>query len=200
MNNDNVNTPNALTLLRIAITPLLVVTIVSEAWAAAAAIFAVGMATDVLDGHLARSRGCETTFGRLFDPAADKLLVGSAFVGLAVADRVALWIVVVILTREVLVSVLRQVAQRRGVVVGANRLGKAKTGLQTLMILVLILAPDPGAAWVLALLGATVVATVLSGLSYAAALTAEGPGREPAAPSPGPLPRPTPAPTGNAPR
>lgn len=174
------NVPNALTSLRIALAPVLLLALLGElGGAAAATIFAVGMVTDVLDGHIARSRGCVSSFGKLLDPAADKLLVGSAFVGLAAADRVALWVVAVILARELFVSVLRQLALRRGTVIAANRLGKAKTALQTAMILVLILAPDPGAFWVLSLLAATVIATVLSGLAYLTAYTGQAAPPEP---------------------
>lgn len=163
---DNVNLPNALTLLRIAIAPVLLLALSRDAETAAASAFAAGMTTDLLDGHLARSRGCVTTFGKLFDPAADKLLVGAAFVGLAAADRMPLWIVVVVLLREVLVSALRQLALRRGSVIDASRLGKVKTGLQAIAVLAAILAPQPDAAWVLAILGVMVAATLLSGLSY----------------------------------
>ncbi len=88
------------------------------------------MATDVLDGHIARTRGPITDFGKLMDPIADKLFVGTAFVSLAALGFLEVAIVAVILSREVAVSGLRWVAKRRGVVISADGFGKAKTGLQ----------------------------------------------------------------------
>jgi CDP-diacylglycerol--glycerol-3-phosphate 3-phosphatidyltransferase len=162
-----VNLPNALTIARIMlVVPMVALLLAEDQAAAAAAVFVAGALTDVLDGHLARSRGLVTTFGKLMDPVADKLLIGGAFVCLAIIDHVAAWVVVVIVAREALVTLLRAVAGRRGVVISANALGKAKTGLQTALILVLIVAPDPSAAWVDVLIGATVAITVASGAAY----------------------------------
>ena len=92
------------------------------------------MATDTLDGHLARSRNLVTDFGKLMDPLADKLFVGTAFVCLGPPGAPRVAVVIVILTREVAVSALRFVANRRGVVISASTLGKAKTALQAMTI------------------------------------------------------------------
>jgi CDP-diacylglycerol---glycerol-3-phosphate 3-phosphatidyltransferase len=168
-----VNLPNALTIARIMlVAPMIALLLDENQAAAAAAVFIAGALTDVLDGHLARSRGLITTFGKLMDPIADKLLIGGAFVCLAATGRLAAWVVAVILAREALVTGLRAVAGRRGIVISANALGKAKTGLQTVTIVALIAATDPAAAWVDCLVGATVAITIASGAAYFAAFIA----------------------------
>jgi CDP-diacylglycerol---glycerol-3-phosphate 3-phosphatidyltransferase len=170
-----VNLPNALTIARIMlVVPMVALLLSEDQAAAAAAVFVAGALTDVLDGHLARSRGLVTTFGKLMDPIADKLLIGGAFVCLAITGHLAAWVVAVILAREALVTALRAVAGSRGLVISANSLGKAKTGLQTLLIFALIVAPDPTAVWVDALVGATVAITLASGAAYFAGVA---PGR-----------------------
>ncbi len=161
------NLPNGLTVGRMCLTPALVILLAGGAWGPALAVFIVAMATDALDGYLARSRGLETDFGKLMDPIADKLLTGAAFVCLAAIERIDPWAVALILTREVAVSGIRLVARRQGVVISANRLGKAKTVVQTVAIIVLIVAGDPAAAWIQALVALTVAITVVSGLAYA---------------------------------
>lgn len=165
--NASVNLPNCLTVGRMCLTPALVILLSGGAWGAALGVFVAAMATDALDGYLARSRGLVTDFGRLMDPVADKLLIGAAFVCLAAIDRIDPWAVAVILTREGAVSGIRLAARRHGMVISANRMGKAKTAMQTVAIVVLIVAADPAAAWVEALVGATVAITVVSGLVYA---------------------------------
>ena len=162
------NVANLLTICRMLLTPLLVVLLDQAAWGPALVVFATAMATDALDGYLARSRGLVTDFGKVMDPVADKLLIGSALVCLAAIDRVDAWVVAVILAREAAVSGLRIAAGRQGMIISANRLGKAKTAMQTAAILALIVVGDPGAAWVQALVGATVAITVISGAVYAA--------------------------------
>jgi CDP-diacylglycerol--glycerol-3-phosphate 3-phosphatidyltransferase len=149
------------------LTPALVILLIGEAWGAALGVFIAAMATDAMDGYLARSRGRVTDFGKLMDPIADKLLTGAAFVCLAAIDRLDPWAVAVILSREVAVSAIRLVASRQGLVISANRMGKAKTVLQTVAIVALIATGDPSAAWVQALVGITVAITVVSGLVYA---------------------------------
>ena len=160
------NLPNCLTVGRMCLTPALVILLSGDAWGPALGVFMAAMATDALDGYLARSRGAITDFGRLMDPIADKLLIGAAFVCLAAIDRVDPWAVAVILAREAAVSGLRLAARRQGVVISANRLGKAKTVVQSVAIVVLIAVGDPQAAWVQALVGVTVGITVVSGLAY----------------------------------
>ena len=161
------NLPNVLTISRICLVPVLVLLLLERDEAiAAAAVFSVGMLTDALDGRIARSRSLITNFGKLMDPIADKLLVGAAFVCLAAIDRVEDWVVAVILAREAIVTGMRLLAKRDGVVIAANNLGKAKTVLQTIAVLVLVLATDPYDAWVQGIVAATVMITIASGLAY----------------------------------
>jgi CDP-diacylglycerol--glycerol-3-phosphate 3-phosphatidyltransferase len=161
------NLPNVLTIARICLVPFLVVLLLERDEAvAAAAVFAVGMVTDALDGRIARSRSLVSNFGKLMDPIADKLLVGAAFVCLAVTDRLEPWVVTVILFREAMVTGLRLLAKRDGVVIEANSLGKAKTALQTVAVLALVLAADPYDAWVQLVVSATLMITIASGLAY----------------------------------
>jgi len=163
-----VNVANAVTLARIVGTVPLVLLVLAtpEGSAAAAVAFGALAASDALDGHLARSRRLITTLGKLLDPFADKLLVGGALLALVATDRLALAVAVVILAREAAVSALRQAAHGRGVVLAAGQLGKAKMALQVAMVLVLLAFGAPEAAWQHALIVATVVMTVASGLSY----------------------------------
>jgi len=164
------NLPNVLTLSRIAFVPLLLVLLLGEdagPLPAAAAVFGAAALTDAADGHIARSRGLVTKFGRIADPLADKLLVGAALLSLVLIDRLALWVALVIVAREAGVALLRWHAGRHDVVLHVSSLGKAKTCFQMTAIGALMLAPDPEAPWMIALLMATVGLTVVSGLQYA---------------------------------
>lgn len=162
------NAPNVITLARVLVVPVFVLLLASspDGSVAAAVLFGVAAISDALDGHLARSREAITKFGTIMDPLADKLLVGAALVTLVVLDRLPLWIALVIIAREAAVTGLRIVQGRRGVVVPASALGKAKMWTQVAGVTAAIAAPDPSAGWVLALLYATVAATVISGLDY----------------------------------
>jgi CDP-diacylglycerol--glycerol-3-phosphate 3-phosphatidyltransferase len=167
-----VNVPNALSAARIALVPVLVWVLFAEApfdgSLLAAALFGLASVTDVVDGHLARSKGLVTEVGKVLDPLADKLMVVSVLLSLVVLGQAPLWAVAVILGREVAVSVLRSRASRRGgTEVGARPLGKLKMALQVTLVLVLLAAPDPAAAGVLALLYVTVAVTAVSGLDIA---------------------------------
>lgn len=167
-----VNVANAVTVGRILCTPplLLLMLATSEGSLVAAGCFAVLALSDVLDGYLARSRQLITTFGKLLDPVADKLLIGSALVALVHTGRLAAGVAAVILLREALVSWLRYVAYRRGAVIAAGQLGKAKMALQVALVLVLLATGAADAAWVQVLVVATVVMTIASGLAYLSAL------------------------------
>lgn len=130
------NLPNLLTLLRIAVIPVLVVLLRdpgAEAGLLAAGTFFLACWSDFLDGYLARRHGITTRLGKLLDPLADKLIVMASLVMLAAMDRtprVPAWIVVVILAREMSVTSMRAVAAGEGVVLEAEDLGKYKTILQ----------------------------------------------------------------------
>ena len=163
------NIPNALTVFRILLVPVLIVALLDATDGAqwlAAGIFALAAFTDGLDGYLARSRRSETTFGKIMDPIADKLLVAAALISLVSLDRLAPWIAMVIIAREFAVSGLRMAAGAQGVVIPASRLGKVKTCTQIAAILALLAASDPGDWWVQTLLYAAVAATLASGADY----------------------------------
>ncbi len=163
------NVPNLLTMLRVLLVPVLVVALLaatSDGDLLADAVFAAASLTDALDGYLARTRGAITTFGKLMDPVADKLLIVAALVALVSLRRLDAWVAMVIVGREVAVTALRAAAGAQGVVIAANRLGKLKTALQVATVMALIVSADRP-AWLLALLYLTVAVTVLSGLEYA---------------------------------
>ncbi len=162
------NLPNALTLLRILAVPVVVVALLGETPngdALAAAVFALAAATDGLDGYIARSRDSITTFGKLMDPLADKLLIIGALLSLVSLHRLEAWIAMVIIAREVAVTILRTIAAERGIVIAASWLGKAKTVLQIAAVIALI-AANPAPAWVDVLVYVALVVTVLSGADY----------------------------------
>lgn len=165
----SVNLPNVLTVGRILLVPVVVAGLLvgSTAGSIVAAIaYALAAASDVIDGRVARSREIVTTFGKVVDPVADKLLVIAALVALVSLDRLAAWVAGVIVAREVAVTALRVAVQTRGSLIPASVYGKAKTVVQTITVFVLILAPDPSAWWVDALVGLAVAVTVLSGVDY----------------------------------
>ena len=133
--------------------------------ALAAAVFVVASITDALDGWLARRNRSESTFGKLMDPLADKLLVTSALVSLVALDRLQAWVAMVIIAREFAVTGLRQLAMEQGHVLAASAWGKVKTVLQIAMVLALITV-DGSPAWLDALVYVTVAVTVYSGADY----------------------------------
>jgi CDP-diacylglycerol--glycerol-3-phosphate 3-phosphatidyltransferase len=162
------NLPNALTLLRILAVPVVVVALLGETPngdVIAAIVFAGAALTDGLDGYFARSRGSITTFGKLMDPLADKLLIIGALVSLVSLGRLAAWVAMVIIAREVAVTILRTIAAERGLVIAASWLGKAKTVLQIGAVIALI-AAGPAPAWVDVLVYIALAVTVLSGADY----------------------------------
>ena len=164
-----VNVPNVLTVLRILLVPVLVVALLGETRDGdllAAIVFVVASATDLLDGWLARSRNAITTFGKLMDPLADKLLIVAALISLVSLNRLAAWVAMVIIARELAVTLLRTAAAQHGVVIAAGMFGKVKTCLQIAAVLALIVAGSPTPAWVDVLVYATVAVTVASGVDY----------------------------------
>jgi CDP-diacylglycerol--glycerol-3-phosphate 3-phosphatidyltransferase len=162
------NLPNVLTVVRILLVPVLVAALLSATASGdllAAVVFVVASVTDALDGWIARRRKSESTFGKLMDPLADKLLVVAALVSLVSLDRLSAWVAMVIIAREFAVTGLRQLAMEEGHVIPASVWGKLKTVTQIAMVLVLI-AVDDRTAWVDALIYVTVFVTVASGVVY----------------------------------
>jgi len=129
-------------------------------------VFAVAALTDGLDGYTARSRHAVTTFGKVMDPVADKLMIAVAVISPVSFDRLEPWVAMVIIAREFAVSGLRIAAGQQGVVIPASTLGKAKTIVQVGAVLCLIAASDSGEAWVQALVYVMVAITVVSGADY----------------------------------
>ncbi len=162
------NIPNALTMLRILAVPVVVVALLAEipnGDLVAGIVFALAAFTDGLDGYIARRRDSVTTFGKLMDPLADKLLIVASLVSLVALDRLQAWIAMVIIARELAVTGLRAVAVEQGVVISASWLGKVKTALQVAAVIALI-AVDPATIAVDLLVYAAVAATVISGADY----------------------------------
>lgn len=162
------NLANFLTLLRILAVPVVVVALLGETPngdALAAGVFALAALTDGLDGYFARSRDAVTTFGKLMDPLADKLLIVAALISLVSLGRLQAWVAMVIIAREIAVTGLRAIAAERGVVIAASWMGKVKTVLQIAAVFALI-AANPAPLGVDVLVYLAVAATVISGADY----------------------------------
>ncbi len=158
------NLPNVFTVLRILLVPVLVAALLSGTPGGdvlAAAVFAVASLTDYVDGWLARQRDAVTAFGKLMDPIADKLLVIAALVSLVSLERLEAWVAMVIIARELAVTLARA---QSDVVIPAGSWGKTKTVVQVGAIFCLI-AFDP-AVWVDVLVYAAVAITVASGVEF----------------------------------
>jgi len=144
------NLPNSITMSRIAMIPLLLWTLSTHfPWQSgaeqellASLLFVLASITDGVDGYLARKRGQITTMGMLLDPLADKILVTAAFIALVAFEPqvVKVWISVVIIGREFLISGLRSIAASEGFTIQASELGKLKTILQIVSVVFAILA------------------------------------------------------------
>jgi CDP-diacylglycerol--glycerol-3-phosphate 3-phosphatidyltransferase len=173
------NLPNALTLGRIFLVPLLVVVLLTKFEGPVifgvkkallgAAIFGLASLTDWLDGYLARRRQQVTTLGQLMDPLADKLLITAALVSLVQMNLAPAWMVAVVLGREFAVTVLRSLAHARGVIIPASPLGKFKMVSQVIAILFLILGRDHLQGFVIVgqvALWIVLVSAVVSGIDY----------------------------------
>lgn len=169
------NLPNILTMLRIALVPFFIWFLLADnsehgiwRWAAVLA-FAVAIYTDKLDGDIARSRNLITNFGKIADPIADKLLIGSALVLLSVLGELPWWITIVILVREWGITALRFFVIRYGVM-PASRGGKLKTVVQTVAIFLFIVPLASIAPWLYwVAFGVMLVAlaiTVWTGVEY----------------------------------
>ncbi|HVO13250.1 MAG TPA: CDP-diacylglycerol--glycerol-3-phosphate 3-phosphatidyltransferase [Vicinamibacteria bacterium] len=165
------NLPNALTLLRIFLVPLLVVVLLTRIEGHVyfgAAIFLVAVLTDYLDGFFARRRNEVTRLGILLDPLADKLLTAAAFLSLVEMGVVPAWVVMIVLARELAVTGLRNVAAGRGVLIRASGLGKGKMASQVIAILLLLLSrplPVLRPAGLVAV-GVVVLLALVSGANY----------------------------------
>ncbi len=163
-----VTLPNVLTALRLVAVPVLVwLLVMPDARWWAALVFVAASATDLADGVIARRTGQVTVVGKVADPIADKALTGAALIGLSALGQLAWWITVVILVREVGVTLLRMWVIRHGVI-PASRGGKLKTVAQMTAI-TMYLVPISATAWVIAselVMAVAVVLTVVTGVDY----------------------------------
>jgi CDP-diacylglycerol--glycerol-3-phosphate 3-phosphatidyltransferase len=171
---NNWNAPNIITGARIVATPFFIWMLLADdgrmgalRWAAAA-FFVIAIATDAWDGHIARSRGLITDLGKLLDPIADKFLTGGALVGLSILGELPWWVTIVVLVREIGITVHR-LFEARSVVVAAAWMGKLKTVAQSVAISLALFpfASLLGDGW----LGTAVVWLNIITMSVAVALT-----------------------------
>lgn len=138
------NLPNKLTILRVIMIPFFVVLLLLEGGTnqtyryAADVVFILASLTDLLDGKIARKYNLVTNFGKFMDPLADKLLVCSALICLIELGQVPAWMIIVIISREFIISGFRLVASDNGVVIAASYWGKFKTVFQMLAVILLI--------------------------------------------------------------
>lgn len=171
------NTANKLTVLRIILVPVFMLFLMlnptNPAYVITAlVIFAAASLTDTLDGYIARNYNMVTDFGKLMDPLADKMLTTAAFLGLMSFGRASVWAVMLILTREFIVSGIRLVAAGRGDIIAASVWGKMKTIFQmvaiiTAIIMLLPICPPETAEMITNILvWLSAVVTVISGADY----------------------------------
>ena len=170
--NDKIlNIPNALTTLRLVAVPVLIwlmATDTRDARAWATVVFLVAAFTDLMDGAIARKRGEITSFGKLADPIADKSLIGAALIGLSLLDDLAWWITIVILVRELGVTLLRMWVIKHGVI-PASRGGKAKTLAQVIAISMYLYVPTELDWWsniAEGVMAIAVLLTIITGFDY----------------------------------
>ncbi|GAB6932172.1 CDP-diacylglycerol--glycerol-3-phosphate 3-phosphatidyltransferase [Calditerricola satsumensis] len=180
-----VNLPNAITLARIFLVPVVMLFILvrfdfgaltiggmstSVSELIAAGVFIVAAITDGLDGYIARKRKLVTNLGKFLDPLADKLLVSAALISLVELQRLDAWVAVVIISREFAVTGLRLVAAAEGRVIAASSLGKAKTWTQIVAIVALIMNNFPfrsiGFPFDTLVIWVAMAMTILSGIDY----------------------------------
>ena len=133
------NLPNKLTIFRVILVIPFVALMLNSYDLWAVAVFIIASLTDLLDGKIARKYNLITDFGKFMDPLADKLLVCAAMICLVEMGRLPAWMVIIIISREFIISGFRLVASDNGVVIAASYWGKFKTTFQMLMIIVLIL-------------------------------------------------------------
>lgn len=183
------NLPNRLTVIRIIMAPLFLLLLMVDFpfhTLVAALVFGAAVLTDMFDGRIARSRGLITNLGKFLDPLADKMLTTAAFLGFMATGHLDVWALMLILTREFMVTSVRLVAAKDGTVIAASMAGKVKTVAQFVSILFMLAAMEfstwqttilagfalPDAlftvplfiGWVL--IWVSVVLTVISGVQY----------------------------------
>ena len=164
--------PNKLTILRVIMIPFFVLTLLYDGGEnqtlryVAAAIFIIASLTDMLDGKIARKYNLVTNFGKFMDPLSDKLLVCSALICLVELKELPAWMVIVIISREFIISGFRLVASDNGVVIAASYWGKFKTTFQMIAVVLLILGIPSLSMVTTAVVWIALVLTVISLVDY----------------------------------
>jgi len=145
--------PNILTVMRIFLTPIFIICLFSDFFGAqlwALVIFIVASITDAYDGYLARKNNMVTDTGRFLDPLADKILVSSAFISFSIMGLIDIWMVALIIFRDLFVMGLRFLMSRRGFIMITSKIAKSKTGVQVgIIIFTLLFLTLKGFNWVL---------------------------------------------------
>ena len=168
------NLPNKLTVLRVILIPFFVVSMMIENGAnqtfryVAAAIFIIASLTDMLDGKIARKYNLVTNFGKFMDPLADKLLVCSALICLIQLGQLPAWMVIIIVSREFIISGFRLVAAEQGIVIAASYWGKFKTTFQMIAVVLMILNFEALSAVTLICTWAALILTLITLVDYIA--------------------------------
>lgn len=166
----SMNLPNKLTMFRVILIPVFIVVLMTGLIAdpinryIATVIFCVASFTDYLDGHIARKYNLVTNFGKFMDPLADKLLVSSALICMIEMGMLPAWIVIIIISREFIITGFRLIAAEGGLVIAASWWGKIKTVTQMIMIILLLLGVQGIIATILIFLAT--LFTVISGVDY----------------------------------
>ena len=168
------NLPNKLTVMRVILIPFFVAALLWDGGDSdgmrilSAAIFIIASLTDMLDGKIARKYNLVTNFGKFMDPLADKLLVCSALICLIELEQIPAWMVIVIISREFIISGFRLVASDNGVVIAASYWGKFKTTFQMIAVILMILDIDALSLLTTAMIWIALILTVVSLVDYIA--------------------------------
>ena len=166
----SMNLPNKLTMFRVILIPVFIIVLMAGVFSEplnryiGVAVFCIASFTDYLDGNIARKYNLVTNFGKFMDPLADKLLVSSALICMIDLGMLPAWIVIIIISREFIITGFRLIAVENGVVIAASWWGKIKTVMQMAMIIVVMLGINDLIGMVLIALAT--IFTVISGVDY----------------------------------
>ena len=166
----SMNLPNKLTMFRVVLIPVFIVVLMSGLIAEPASryiaviIFCVASFTDYLDGHIARKYNLVTNFGKFMDPLADKLLVSAAMICMIELGMLPAWVVIIIISREFIITGFRLIAAEGGLVIAASWWGKITTVTQMAMIILMLLGVNKVIGTILVVLAT--IFTVVSGVDY----------------------------------
>lgn len=166
----SMNLPNKLTMFRVILIPVFIIVLMSglipqpASRYIAVVIFCVASFTDYLDGHIARKYNLVTNFGKFMDPLADKLLVSAAMICMIELGMLPAWVVIIIISREFIITGFRLIAAESGLVIAASWWGKIKTVTQMIMIILMLLGVNTIIGSILVILAT--VFTIVSGVDY----------------------------------